>query len=458
MLSLPAVVVPGTERISCVKSWTAPDVPALPVLPVSLSLYDTARGDVAQAVARESVGSLYVCGITPYDATHLGHANTYVQFDLLVRYWRACGLKVRSVQNVTDIDDPLLERATAIGVDWQELAEQQTELFRQDMAALEVIPPDVYLGAVESIPEVVDDVERLVDLGIGYRVPVPAEQRVDRDGVSAEGWDVYFDIAAAEAHAAEAGGPGEPWTLGSVGGYDRAAMERLFPERGGDPERTGKRDPLDPLLWGAQRPGEPHWDGRSLGRGRPGWHIECSVIARRHLPAPFTVQAGGSDLRFPHHEFSAAHATASDGVPLAETYLHAGMVGLDGEKMSKSKGNLVLVSRLRERGVDPQVIRTLLLGHHYRSDWSFAEEQLAEAEARLERWKRALADASEQGQEDPEAPEELQYALHSALSADLNAPAALDSLDLWAEGQIAGGTGAARIAAVVQAMLGIRLR
>lgn len=442
------------------KSWTAPDVPALPQVQASLSLHDTASGDLIESEA-QGVCSLYVCGITPYDATHLGHANTYVQFDLLVRYWRACGLTVRYVQNVTDIDDPLLERAMATGVDWWELAEQQTELFRWDMSALDVIPPDVYLGAVESIPEVVEDVERLVDFGIGYRVPVPAEERLEGDG-AADGshgaWDVYFDIAAAEAHAAAVGGPGTPWTLGSVGGYDRAAMEELFPERGGDPGREGKRDPLDPLLWRARRAGEPHWEGRSLGRGRPGWHIECSVIARRHLPAPFTVQAGGSDLRFPHHEFSAAHATAADGVPLAETYLHSGMVGLDGEKMSKSKGNLVLVSRMRECGIDPQVIRTVLLEHHYRMDWDFAEEQLVEAEARLERWKRALTEAPEQGQEEAGTPEDLQYALHSALSADLNAPAALDSLDLWAEGQIAGGTGAARIAAVVQAMLGIRLR
>lgn len=439
------------------KSWTAPDVPALPELPPSLSLHDTASGEVTQIKTPQALGSLYVCGITPYDATHVGHANTYVQFDVLVRYWRASGLGVRYVQNVTDIDDPLLERASATGMDWRDLAEQQTELFRQDMAALEVIPPDVYLGAVESIPEVVDDVERLVALGIGYRVPVPAEERSD-DGGHAEAWDVYFDIAAAEAHAAGASGSAAPWTLGSVGGYDRAIMEELFPERGGDPEREGKRDPLDPLLWRARRAGEPHWEGGSLGRGRPGWHIECSVIARRHLPAPFTVQAGGSDLRFPHHEFSAAHATAADGVPLAETYLHSGMVGLDGEKMSKSKGNLVLVSQLRERGVEPQVLRTVLLSWHYRSDWSFTEEQLAEAEARLGRWRQALAALPEHGQEHSDTPEELQYALHSALSADLNAPAALDSLDMWAAGHIAAGTGAGRVVAVVQAMLGLDLR
>lgn len=422
------------------KSWTSPDVPVLPALPQTLQLHDTSRDKLVDVTAHEGLGSLYVCGITPYDATHLGHANTYVQFDLLVRYWRACGLDVNYVQNVTDIDDPLLERAEATGVDWRDLAEEQTELFRHDMYALEVIAPSSYLGAVEFIPSVVEDVERLVELGIGYRVPAP-------DAV--EGEDIYFDIAAAEAST--------DWRLGSIGNFDRATMEQLFPERGGDPDRAGKRDPLDPLLWRAHREGEPSWDGRSLGAGRPGWHIECSVIARRRLPAPFTVQGGGSDLRFPHHEFSAAHATAADGTPLAQTYLHSGMVGLDGEKMSKSKGNLVLVSNLRTAGVDPQAIRTLLLTHHYAEDWSFTDAELAASADRLSRWKQAWDSAPENGSEIDDQPEHLQYALQSALSLNLNAPAALDQLDMWAAGQIAGGTGRRRVQQVVQALLGLDL-
>lgn len=422
------------------KSWTSPDVPVLPALPQTLQLHDTSRDKLVDVTAHEGLGSLYVCGITPYDATHLGHANTYVQFDLLVRYWRACGLDVNYVQNVTDIDDPLLERAEATGVDWRDLAEEQTELFRHDMYALEVIAPSSYLGAVEFIPSVVEDVERLVELGIGYRVPAP-------DAV--EGEDIYFDIAAAEAST--------DWRLGSIGNFDRATMEQLFPERGGDPDRAGKRDPLDPLLWRAHREGEPSWDGRSLGAGRPGWHIECSVIARRRLPAPFTVQGGGSDLRFPHHEFSAAHATAADGTPLAQTYLHSGMVGLDGEKMSKSKGNLVLVSNLRTAGVDPQAIRTLLLTHHYAEDWSFTDAELAASADRLSRWKQAWDSAPENGSEIDDQPEHLQYALQSALSLNLNAPAALDQLDMWAAGQIAAGTGRRRVQQVVQALLGLDL-
>lgn len=420
------------------KSWSAPDVPALPPVQETLELYDTPRSATIHTHSRNGLGSLYVCGITPYDATHLGHANTYVQFDLLLRYWRACGLDVNYVQNVTDIDDPLLDRANAIGVDWQQLAEDQTELFRQDMAALRVVPPTTFLGAVETIPAVVEDVERLAELGIAY--PVPSDD--------AEGQDYYFDIAAAEERT--------EWRLGSIGGYDRATMEELFPERGGDPQRAGKRDPLDPLLWRAWRQGEPAWDGRSLGAGRPGWHIECSVIARRHLPAPFTVQGGGSDLRFPHHEFSAAHATAADGVPLAERYMHTGMVGLDGQKMSKSQGNLVLVSQLRDQGVDPQTIRVNLLNRHWREDWSFSDEQLQASHQRLLTWKQALQDAPQNGDEAEDA-EHLQYALMSALANDLNGPAALETLDMWAEGQIAGGTSRARVRDVVDALLGIDL-
>ncbi|MCT1607403.1 cysteine--1-D-myo-inosityl 2-amino-2-deoxy-alpha-D-glucopyranoside ligase [Nesterenkonia massiliensis] len=430
------------------RSWSAPEVPTLPPLAESLQLHDTAAGDVVPVSSRANTASLYVCGITPYDATHLGHANTYVQFDLLVRYWLASGLDVRYVQNVTDIDDPLLERAEATDVDWRELAENQTELFREDMTALGVIPPQHYLGAVEMIPAVVEDVERLVELGIAYPVEV-------NDDDAATGPDFYFDIAAAESRT--------DWRLGSIGNYDRTAMEELFPERGGDPTRPGKRDALDPLLWRARRSGEPYWDGASLGQGRPGWHIECSVIARRHLPAPFTVQGGGSDLRFPHHEFSAAHATAADGVALAEHYAHTGMVGLDGEKMSKSKGNLVLVSTLRAQGVDPRVIRTLLLSNHWQSDWSYTAADLQAAQQRFARWQQALQNAPAAGDEaqtgdETEAPEQLQYALTSALALNLNAPAALDQLDMWAAGHVAQGTSASRVRDVVLALLGIDLK
>ncbi|VXB36937.1 cysteine--1-D-myo-inosityl 2-amino-2-deoxy-alpha-D-glucopyranoside ligase [Citricoccus sp. K5] len=391
------------------ESWNTPLPARLPVQPDRLKIHDTSSqaerhpGNLAEA-------SLYVCGITPYDATHLGHANTYVTFDLLNRYWRACGLPVTYVQNVTDVDDPLLERATATGVDWRDLAADQTELFRSDMEALNVLAPDHYVGATETVDWVVQSVEALVDNGTAYAVP-----GVDGgpDG------DVYFSIDAAEAAT--------DWTLGSIGRLGSEEMSAVFPDRGGDPERPGKRHPLDPLLWRVARPGEPTWDGRSLGAGRPGWHIECSAIARRLLPAPFTVQGGGSDLRFPHHEFSAAHATAADGKPLAGTFVHAGMVGYEGEKMSKSLGNLVLVSRLRQQGIEAVAIRAALLSNHYRADWEWTPELLRQAMDRVARWRQAL------GLETAEDGSAVLAAAHRALSHDLDAPAALTELDRWAE-------------------------
>jgi L-cysteine:1D-myo-inositol 2-amino-2-deoxy-alpha-D-glucopyranoside ligase len=288
---------------------------------------------------------MYVCGITPYDATHMGHAASYVAFDLLNRAWRAAGQRVSYVQNVTDIDDPLLERATAIGVDWRDLAASQIELFRSDMEALNVLAPDSYVGAVESIPLIVPAIERLLDLGLAYRVAGTAGEP---DG------DVYYDVEAASKHSVDT----DAWTLGAISGLGEAEMLELFSERGGDPGRAGKRQALDPLLWRVAREGEPSWEGGELGSGRPGWHIECTVIAQRYLPSPFTVQGGGSDLVFPHHEMGAGHAYSLSGRPLARHFAHAGMVGLDGEKMSKSKGNLVLVSKLRAAGEEPATVRT----------------------------------------------------------------------------------------------------
>ena len=424
------------------KPWSTPAPPAVPTRPDRLRLHDTATGGLRHPGNDAHRAALYVCGITPYDATHLGHASTYVAFDLLHRYWRAAGLDVAYAQNVTDVDDPLLERAAATGVDWRELARDQTDLFRADMAALEVLAPDHYVGATETVDLVVDAVEAMLAAGLAYRVP--------GDGDEPDG-DVYFDVRAAQA----AGG----WRLGQVSAMAADEMAAVFPERGGDPLRPGKRDPLDPLLWRVHRAGEPAWDGRSLGEGRPGWHIECSVISRAHLPAPFTVQGGGSDLRFPHHEFSAAHATAVDGLPLARHYAHTGMVALDGEKMSKSKGNLVLVSNLLREGADPAAIRTALLSQHYRADWEWTDQSLPDASARLERWRAALTE------EQPGDGEQLLQSLHHALSHDLDAPAALVELDRWADGAQARdrqdsspvSDAQLSVSTVVDSLLGIRL-
>jgi L-cysteine:1D-myo-inositol 2-amino-2-deoxy-alpha-D-glucopyranoside ligase len=423
-------------------AWNSSPVPTLPGRQTGVELYDTAQGRVVE-LAPEENPSLYVCGITPYDATHLGHASTYVAFDLLNRVWRDTGARVNYVQNVTDVDDPLLERATATGVDWQQLAADQIQLFRTDMEALNVLAPDHYVGAVESVGWIVPVVESLLGEGLAYRVP-------GTDG--APDGDVYFSVEAASAL-----NPEDPsrWALGLVSHLSEDEMTELFAERGGDPERPGKKHPLDPLLWRVAREGEPHWEGGSLGEGRPGWHIECSVIAQRFLTAPLTVQGGGSDLVFPHHEMSAGHAWAGSGTPLARHYAHAGMVGLDGEKMSKSKGNLVLVSALRREGVDPAAIRLAILNHHYRSDWSWTSGVLARATAQLESWRAALPQADE------ESASALTSDIRAALARDLDAPGAVAAVDRWAEKARTSGegtpAGAAQVTAALDALLGIRL-
>jgi L-cysteine:1D-myo-inositol 2-amino-2-deoxy-alpha-D-glucopyranoside ligase len=407
-----------------------------------IKLFDTARGMVTD-VERCTEQSMYVCGITPYDATHMGHAASYVAFDLLNRAWRDSGQKVLYVQNVTDVDDPLLERATATGVDWRDLAASQIELFRSDMEALNVLAPDRYVGAVESIADIVPAVEKLISDGLAYRV--------EGTGGEPDG-DVYYDVEAAGKRSDAA----DAWSLGDISGLGEAEMLELFAERGGDPGRAGKRQALDPLLWRVARDGEPSWPGGTLGPGRPGWHIECTVIAQKYLPAPFCVQGGGSDLIFPHHEMGAGHAYSLTGVPLAHHYAHAGMVGLDGEKMSKSKGNLVLVSELRFAGEDPAAIRLAILANHYRADWSWTDQGFADAKERLTRW-RAAVDRAPEG-----SAAGLVAAMRTELSNDLNAPGAIDAIDAWAAAALEGvqatsATDAALAGDAINALLGVEL-
>ena len=426
------------------KSWISRPVPQLPGSMPALRLFDTAKGGVV-TLGAAGEQSMYVCGITPYDATHMGHAASYVAFDLLNRAWRDGRQQVSYVQNVTDVDDPLLERATATGVDWRDLAASQIELFQTDMAALNVLAPDHYVGAVESIPLIVPAIEQLVQRGLAYRVPGTAGEP---DG------DVYYDVETAGKHSAEAT---DAWTLGAVSGLPDAEMLQLFAERGGDPGRAGKRQALDPLLWRVAREGEPAWPGGTLGEGRPGWHIECTVIAQKYLPAPFTVQGGGSDLIFPHHEMGAGHAYSLSGVPLAQHFAHAGMVGLDGEKMSKSKGNLVLVSKLRAAGEDPAAIRLAILAHHYRSDWSWTEAGFAEAKERLRSWRSALAEAPEGSAAG------LVSRMRAELANDLNAPGAVAAMDDWAKlaldhSRAGSASDAALVSDAVNALLGVELQ
>jgi L-cysteine:1D-myo-inositol 2-amino-2-deoxy-alpha-D-glucopyranoside ligase len=257
--------------------------------------------------------------------------------------------------------------------------------------------------------------------------------------------DVYFDSAAAASAS---------WTLGDESGLDRAAMLALSAERGGDPERPGKRDPLDPMLWIGAREGEPAWDS-PVGMGRPGWHIECSVIAARHLAMPITVQGGGSDLIFPHHEFSAGHTAALTGSHLAAVYSHTGMVAFEGEKMSKSLGNLVLVSRLVAGGTDPAAIRLVLLAQHYRSDWEWTTALLADAEARLARWRAwAVGTSVESRGESDGEPSTLLERLREAISNDLDTAGAVAAIDAHIE---AGTPASSTDLDAIDALLGIRL-
>jgi L-cysteine:1D-myo-inositol 2-amino-2-deoxy-alpha-D-glucopyranoside ligase len=407
-------------------AWPASEVPALPGRGRDLRIHDTATGGPI-TLDPGPVARLYVCGITPYDATHLGHAATYNAFDLVQRVWLDTKRQVHYVQNVTDVDDPLLERAVRDGEDWTALAERETALFREDMTALRMLPPRHFIGAVEAIPGIVPLVERLREAGAAYEL---------------EG-DIYFSVESDPA-------------FGQVSGLGAETMRLLFAERGGDPERPGKKNPLDPILWLAARDGEPSWDGGSLGRGRPGWHIECVAIALDHLGMAFDVQGGGSDLAFPHHEMGASHAQVVTGEqPFAKAYVHAGMVALNGEKMSKSKGNLVFVSTLRRDGVDPAAIRLALLSHHYRADWEWTDGVLEQGLERLDRWRSAVSR--------PDGPpaDALVEDIREALANDLDAPAALAAVDRWAAVQQSdGGTDESApgvVSRAVDALLGVAL-
>ena len=399
------------------RAWSAPDVPALPGRGLPVRLYDTAAGAV-RPVEPEQVATMYVCGITPYDATHLGHAATYLAFDLLNRVWRDSGHDVRYVQNITDVDDPLLERATATGQDWRELADTETRLFTEDMAWLRVLPPSSYVGAVEAIPLITRLIARME----------PSVYELDGD--------LYFSVRSDPA-------------FGSVARLPEAEMRALFAERGGDPDRPGKKDPLDPLVWLKARPGEPSWDS-PFGPGRPGWHVECAAIAMEYLGVPFDVQGGGSDLAFPHHEMSAAHAQVVAGA-FATLYSHAGMVGLDGEKMSKSLGNLVFVNRLRADGVEAAAVRLALLDAHYRSDREWSDGVLAAAQDRLARWRAAVARPAG-------APAEPVLAeVRARLADDLDSPGALAAIDRWVAAPGDDPAAPALVAATADALLGLTL-
>lgn len=407
------------------ESWSAPMPRALRGNGKPLALFDTSTG-VVRPTAPAPHATMYVCGITPYDATHIGHANTYVAFDMINRVWRDAGHQVRYVQNVTDIDDPLLERAIATGENWREIADRETALFRDDMAGLNVLPPDHYIGAVESIPSVARKVMQLQESGDVYAVDD----------------DLYFRVRNDER-------------FGSIAGLAEDDMVAVFAERGGDPEREGKEHPLDCLVWQNARPEEPAWD-TPLGHGRPGWHIECAAIALDYLGPTIDIQGGGSDLAFPHHEMGASEVHRLTGEwPFARHYVHSGMVAWQGHKMSKSRGNLVFVSQLVREGTDPMALRLALLAHHYRTDWVWTPHGLEGAGERLQRWMAA----SQLPYGPPVDP--LIDRVREVLADDLRTPSALDAVDSWVHTALTRGgqdpASPGEMATLVDALLGIRL-
>ena len=381
------------------KSWATTYIPPLADYDVpTLRLFNVLTGSIEELNDKQL--SMYVCGITPYDATHLGHAATYLTFDVINRYARFSGMPVTYIQNITDVDDPLLERANRDSINWEDLAADQISLFRDDMTALRVLPPDHYMGAVETIPWVIDAIEQLQERGAVYKIDN----------------DFYFSIQSdSNFHT---------YTKLSL-----AEQMKIFGERGGDPDREGKRHPLDCLIWRGARPGEPSWPS-PFGAGRPGWHIECTAIALKFLDAPISIQGGGSDLHFPHHSMCAAEGRILTGVDFAKRFIHTGMIGLDGEKMSKSRGNLKFVSVMRNESVDVMALRIALLSGHYRTDRSWSDELLETAQARLTLWRRAIA--SPYGGEIRPV---IDKVIH-ALSSDLDTPRAFAAIDSWASGRV----------------------
>jgi L-cysteine:1D-myo-inositol 2-amino-2-deoxy-alpha-D-glucopyranoside ligase len=378
-----------------------------------MRLRNTETNAVQPLERRPQPLGIYVCGITPYDTTHLGHAFTYVVFDVLVRALRASGQAVRYVQNVTDIDDDIIRRARELGTTWDRLAVEETTLYERDMEALNVLAPDVFPKASQTIPKIIALIARLEAQGHAYQ----------RDG------NVYFRV-------------GSVVDYGRLSRLSREQMIKLSAERGGNPKDPRKQDPLDFVLWQASVPGEPRWES-PWGDGRPGWHIECSAMALEHLGPQVDVHGGGADLIYPHHESEIAQSESATGVrPFARIWMHVGMLRYQGEKMSKSLRNLVVVRDLLPR-YDADSIRVLLLRHHYREPWEYTEDQLDDAAAWTKRL-RAMADRSGHGSGNS------LLAVRAALEDDLDTARALRVL----EDALGSGEGDWRAAAD---LLGLRL-
>ncbi|MEK9635857.1 MAG: cysteine--tRNA ligase [Acidimicrobiaceae bacterium] len=366
-----------------------------------MQLFDTARGEVVPFEPGHEV-KMYVCGITPYDSTHLGHANTYLTYDLLIRRLEDLGHEVKLVRNITDVDDSILPKARELGVDFLELAAEETARFHGDMIALNTRPVFAEPHATKWVAEMVELVETLEAKGHTYVV----------DGT------VFFDVRTFDS-------------FGAMSGYDESTMVEYATERGGRPDDPRQRNPLDFILWQPSLDDEPSWPS-PWGPGRPGWHIECSAMSKGTLGPTLDLHGGGSDLIFPHHECSRAQSEAANGVTFVNHWMHAGMVAYQGTKMSKSLGNLVFVSEL-VKTADPRAIRLALMRHHYRSDWEWFDSDIDTASAMLDRLHRAA--------HAPAGPDPYRYAdrVRAALDNDLDAPAALHALMELADAILEGG-------------------
>ena len=352
-----------------------------------MRLYDTARREIVDFDPPENV-LMYVCGITPYDATHLGHAATFLAYDVLQRRLIDRGHQVRCVRNVTDVDDPLFAKARQLGVHYLDLAGGEEARFNADMEALNALPVASAPRASSAIADIRRLIQAVLDNGHAY----------------VAGGSVYFDVTTFEK-------------FGSVSGYDQHTMNALAAQRGGNVTDPNKRHPLDFVLWQPSASDEPAWE-TPWGPGRPGWHVECSALALRELGPTIDLHGGGADLIFPHHECERAQSESTTGAPFVRHWMHTALISKDGEKMSKSLGNLVFIDQLRSEW-DPMIIRLGIIDHHYRTEWEWDDGLMARSDERLRTWRAA----------DGASDAELIDVVRARLDEDLDTPEALRAID-----------------------------
>jgi len=376
-----------------------------------MKLYDTAKQEIVEFVPNPTV-LMYTCGITPYDATHLGHAFTFISYDVLQRRLIDKGHQVKCVRNVTDVDDPLFAKARELGVHYLDLAAGEEARFESDMTALNALPVHSTPRASSAIPDIRGFIGMVIDRGFAYE----------------SGGSVYFNVEKFPQ-------------FGNISHYSRETMIALARERGGNVDDPHKRNPLDFVLWHPSASDEPSWD-TMWGAGRPGWHIECSALALRELGTTIDLHGGGSDLIFPHHECERAQSEAATGQPFVKHWMHVAMVSMDGHKMSKSRGNLVFVDKLRTQH-DPMAIRLGLIEHHYRTEWEWDDGLMARNEVRLSKWKSAAQVGNSHGDEG------LLDEVRSALDNDLDTPTAVALVDVAASKGLAVGDSARLLGVVI---------